>query len=645
MVFYLLVAVKVLYTFDSRNENKCLAKWPRILNIRTAHVHDGTQIGAVDLKTCLEAVTFASPEIFDDDYVVYAYDPSEYGTPQVGHGKLSQIFPSEYNRPNSPNDLPDMIAGTVRSGMGLFASNIQDTLEVQLRLAPVARRGNNMASSGFQNSVSHSPQNLDTQAMSDIINKISPDMLAILQGRRTSSGTPPGSSGPEVFQRLITPNFPSQFGRIQNNACSSYSTISNTSRQASPAPSVGSVASQASRRTLKRTHSNVSNTLDRSFGDQLSMHDSGYLSNDDRIDDGRKRAKIIQVDRPSKSNLNKRIDSLRVAASSAASVRMHQPTAVRSSANPVTNLEEPPRAPTPVPESIPLRRQPTVTRSNLYDSRPVDYNSPYSDNGNLPTLPNSTVTSPEGNPVNIGNSPDNLTSSPPIIREASNYPSSPALPPLPMHEDSGFMSGNIEALSCDENEDDSPTAEDMRVIHYRMQSDSLKSSEPTRPSVAELRALERSHNQARRAVGLKALLSLPVISPSDSTPSSDPVKKPSKATNDQSKSKGRSWDKEKRKNAMQNKLAKSVAAGELPQYCHNCGAIETPTWRKAYYKEHSGCPKDIKTSKGEGTIIAWEPIEFDGEGKTCVFRIYKKSLLPSDDAFIEYLMCNRKSKV
>ena len=55
-------AVKVLYTFDDQNKTNCLARWPQALDIRTANLDESTQIGVIELKTCIQAIVSASPE-------------------------------------------------------------------------------------------------------------------------------------------------------------------------------------------------------------------------------------------------------------------------------------------------------------------------------------------------------------------------------------------------------------------------------------------------------------------------------------------------------------------------------------------------------------------------------------------------------
>lgn len=51
--------VKVLYTFDDAGKTNCLARWPHLLDIQTAHLDEETQVGVIELKTCIQAIVSA----------------------------------------------------------------------------------------------------------------------------------------------------------------------------------------------------------------------------------------------------------------------------------------------------------------------------------------------------------------------------------------------------------------------------------------------------------------------------------------------------------------------------------------------------------------------------------------------------------
>lgn len=52
-------AVKVLYTFDDESKTNCLARWPHLLDVQTTYLDEKTQIGVIDLKTCIQAIVSA----------------------------------------------------------------------------------------------------------------------------------------------------------------------------------------------------------------------------------------------------------------------------------------------------------------------------------------------------------------------------------------------------------------------------------------------------------------------------------------------------------------------------------------------------------------------------------------------------------
>lgn len=61
------VKLKVLYNFDADQKNNHLTRWPHSLEVNTCFIDNASQIGVIDLRTCLEAVTTASPELASPD--------------------------------------------------------------------------------------------------------------------------------------------------------------------------------------------------------------------------------------------------------------------------------------------------------------------------------------------------------------------------------------------------------------------------------------------------------------------------------------------------------------------------------------------------------------------------------------------------
>ncbi|KAG9878160.1 hypothetical protein KCV05_g21521, partial [Aureobasidium melanogenum] len=137
--------VKVLYTFDNDNKTNCLARFPDILHVPTVPIDENTQIGVIELRTCIRAIVSASPELVSrltqGDFTIYAYDYSEYETPLVGQGMLSSVLAAASPTPTAPAyQSKTMITGRVcKNIMGLFSNGVKETLEVKLRLVPVPK--------------------------------------------------------------------------------------------------------------------------------------------------------------------------------------------------------------------------------------------------------------------------------------------------------------------------------------------------------------------------------------------------------------------------------------------------------------------------------------------------------------------------
>lgn len=87
----------------------------------------------------------------------------------------------------------------------------------------------------------------------------------------------------------------------------------------------------------------------------------------------------------------------------------------------------------------------------------------------------------------------------------------------------------------------------------------------------------------------------------------------------------------KRKKYIKDKLKSALASGELPDHCHNCGEIETPTWRKPYTRVEFGTPNGIELSSTG--IVAFEIIETNPEkGDEPMYRIYKNKITSEEKA-------------
>ena len=444
--------LKVLYTFDAESKNNCLARWPHVLEIQTAFVEDATQIGVIDLKTCLQALASASPELLSQDaldYTIYAYDYSEEGTPLSGQGMLSSVFD-----PNTQNGSEDgsskVVTGRVtKNVLGLFSGSGSETLEVKLRLLPVARQEQPRRQAAGQGVGEGDNQSVIGQAW--------PNSASSFRPRSTGSVSPVDTTGLENMQRMLHEG--SAPRELSANRSSESLRASSNSRPGSRAGTSGASQSFNSQRQsfshVARPDSRASmraNTQPISYKRRESFN-SGYYSGDEiQMEEGpqRKRARITQVGAPSRSDLNieRQPESLRMAASTASSVRVHRPVAMNPA---LSNLqagnlpEEPVRPPTPIPgakKSLNRRQQ---TESSSLRRGSLQYNPlNISHAGHVLTdTVEASAMSPEFTRVpSVSSTPASIPSSPPVMANYGSMPSSPMLPAPPQEQqDSGFMSG------------------------------------------------------------------------------------------------------------------------------------------------------------------------------------------------------------
>lgn len=125
-------------------------------------------------------------------------------------------------------------------------------------------------------------------------------------------------------------------------------------------------------------------------------------------------------------------------------------------------------------------------------------------------------------------------------------------------------------------------------------------------------------------------------------PPSDAAFPPSDALPPSSPPAGRQNKNFIKKHAIKQRLQEAIARGEMPPYCSNCGAIETPTWRKIWAQNHDGIPEYAEYSGEPGRITAIEIVKRDDEGKPSAYRLIKKALGASDskEDWQEILVCN-----
>ena len=438
--------LKVLYTFDAESKNNCLARWPHVLDVPTAYVDDTTQLGIIDLKTCLQALTSSSPELLSQDatdYTIYAYDYSEEGTPLSGQGMLSSVFgPSAET--SAADAAPKMVTGRVTKNiLGLFAGNGTETLEVKLRLLPVAKQGLFNRTASPAAAPGWATADLDMFDTASWLN-------ASARPPSVGSASPADTTGLENMQRMLHEGSTPREALAVQSSDSARTFAASRSGSRSGTPSSAQPLNPPSRhQSFSHNTGPASRTANMTTA-QPAVHkrresfNSGYHSaEENQLDENlpRKRAKITQIGAPSRLDLNieRQPESLRMVASTASSVRVHRPNAINTT---ISNLqlgnsgEDPVRPPTPIPRSampVPrrLHSEPSgLIRHSVQGSAPPTTHLSGQPLGGGGGGVDASAASPDlSRAPSVSSTPANFPSSPPIGPQHGSLPSSPALPP------------------------------------------------------------------------------------------------------------------------------------------------------------------------------------------------------------------------
>ena len=720
-----LMQLKVLYSFDSENKNNCLARWPHVLNVPTAALDETTLIGVVELKACVQAIISASPELISNlgnDFNIYAYDYSEPDVPLVGQGLLSWALAANTTAPGAEDASPSLVTGRVtRGGLALFSKNAHETLEVKLRLAPVPSSTQNGILNSLQKCIQASGvtgTESGAQAWTNSIQR-SPGSTSVNPTAQPAarSASPMDRTQLELMPHMLSDG-PATRVRSGSLPVQPFSTPNSAHPLSRPStPMLAQPFNPPAR--LHGPSSRPSSGA----GTELMLHqrresfNSGYFSAEESFEDGptKKRAKTIKVDWPSKSSLNieRQPDSLRVAASTASSVRIHRPIPVNPTLALETGapIEESVRPPTPIPKAGRARgRPPKSTSSRLRRGSNARPSSPAIDqhpsHTQYPSAPQSqagetAMLSPENvRPPSISSTPANIPSSPPVMETVNTFPSSPALPPLLGEDDSGFMSGTFDVLFDNGNPlrfDDflkqHEVAADATSLFQRNEvapmpgpfgpvfeegnipkaatSVSLPSVKPVsraEDSTAPLRRAQSSrpaspkpgpkrYPQVQQSINeADSLLEAPQVHASEpvgpslrrshtwagdasDVPASDAPLGEGSQTRVGSQQKKRVG-----KAQTKARLEAAIASGDLPPYCENCGAIETPAWRRAYARTFEGGYDQFETSLLDGEPCFKKPLDHKEDGSVRVFRAYKTVRKPEDreDEWVLINLCNRE---
>ena len=96
------------------------------------------------------------------------------------------------------------------------------------------------------------------------------------------------------------------------------------------------------------------------------------------------------------------------------------------------------------------------------------------------------------------------------------------------------------------------------------------------------------------------------------------------------------------KEQTQARLEAAIATGCMPPYCYNCGAIETPAWRRGYIKNFT-CPIDsIDTSLDQGKLCYKQPVNTAPDGTITSWKGWKVEKVAGepDDEWEQINLCN-----
>lgn len=428
-----------------------LARLQNTTSVPVVTTEDGTKIGVVQLQTCMQAIMSHSPELMpnlEQDFTVYAYDYSEYDTPLVGQGLLSRVLASSSPTPNAAaTQSGTMITGRVCKNMlAMLSNNVTDTLEVKLKLVVVPIKHRNEYDKAMDTYRASSRGNFDvmdfdinmnmnmnsnTNPNSNMTSNINMNMnngsfhlpanfdltsMDSFGSQQYQNPVERANSGIDSLHDMLTPGFTGNtFDGNQSHAHS----IAGSSRAGTPVNMIlqnAHVAAYDGSRPSSR-NSNRSTQLEQSVEDQLEQGPA------------RKRAKVTQSEWRGRPSFGKPSDSLRVTASTTASIRDFRPSIMDM---PSADANTGPRAPTPRPAG--KRLQPTKMpqrRSNLRRNSSIsDYPTPGPPSD--ASVFDDAMSSPD------------FPSSPPTYERNDIYrpqaPSSPGLPEISLMNDSGFQS-------------------------------------------------------------------------------------------------------------------------------------------------------------------------------------------------------------
>lgn len=97
------------------------------------------------------------------------------------------------------------------------------------------------------------------------------------------------------------------------------------------------------------------------------------------------------------------------------------------------------------------------------------------------------------------------------------------------------------------------------------------------------------------------------------------------------------------KEQTKKRLEDAIEAGKMPPFCSNCGAIETPAWRRGWTKVFACDIDTIETGLNTGEICYKEVLERDDDENVKTWKGYRTELLPNEklgDGWEQINLCN-----
>lgn len=685
------VKLKIHYTFDVEHKNDHLSKPPQSQQLPTFVNEEGCTIGVIHLRTCLDAVVSSSPELtasLDNDFTVYAYDYSEMNAPLVGQGMLSRVLGEE------GDSEAMITGKITKNAMAKFSKNALPFLEVKLRFTPISsglQRGRSGSMSSVTSGV-HQQFTGFPQGHIDMPRPQSPaelqrfdDMQRMLSEgapRRDStynsfsSGSRPvsrsGSRPGTPTQHYQLPAQPPVHARHNSQIASqispparhdSFSGYYSADEQFEEGParkrartmpvkqptksdlnierlpdSLRVVASSASSVRLHRpTPVNPLHALQHGLSAEEPIRPPTPIPQSKRTQRGRPKKREYP---------NLELSSRR---QSSPAVEPPQPSRPpQSSMSPddtrqTTHHENNTSTPMDLPSSPPVAQEQRGIGTSPQINEDVQHDTPFESGTAEPMLDPPTVRDMDDlnmADVSLVSFTNNVHDVQPFGAMNFDLPQDGYFPVF--DDDSTFGGPTPQG-------DPSPAPQPTHIPHPTVP---LQESNGTMlPPIKAQTQMKSSTGSARfknpmlapRPAAVPQLFRGPSLLPK--IPASDPIDRSFRRSNtwgqpavdglmsdsaapgETRKGKG---GKKIGKDQTSARLDAAIATGVMPPFCDNCGAIETPAWRRAYARIFHCAFEDVEVSDAPGQCCFKEVYEHNSDGSVKSVKGYKREKLPGD---------------